>query len=167
MKRHRRPPFALALASAALLASAAVFAGVDCTVTASGPAFGTYDPTLSADDDSTGSVTVTCNYISPGSVADAVYTLALSTGSSGTYAARRMNAGSSQLGYNLFTDAARSQVWGNATGGSAVISGTLRVGPGVGNGTRSQTYTVYGRVPALQDADTGSYSDSILVTLTF
>jgi spore coat protein U-like protein len=29
------------------------------------------------------------------------------------------------------------------------------------------THTVYGRVPALQDADTGNYADSILVTLTF
>jgi len=26
---------------------------------------------------------------------------------------------------------------------------------------------VYGRIPQLQDADTGNYTDSILVTLTF
>jgi spore coat protein U-like protein len=78
-----------------------------------------------------------------------------------------MSAGASRLGYNLFTDAARAQVWGNANSGTTLISGTLRVGPGVGNGTRSNTHTVYGRVPASQNADTGNYTDSILVTLTF
>jgi spore coat protein U-like protein len=41
------------------------------------------------------------------------------------------------------------------------------VGPGVGNGTRTATHTIYGRIPALQDVAPGSYTDSIVVTLAF
>ena len=51
--------------------------------------------------------------------------------------------------------------------GTTIITGSLKVGPGVGNGTRTATHVVYGRIPQLQDADTGNYTDSILVTLTF
>ena len=47
------------------------------------------------------------------------------------------------------------------------MSGSLKPGPGVGNETRTAIYTVYGRVPALQDAGVGSYSDTIVITLTF
>jgi spore coat protein U-like protein len=41
------------------------------------------------------------------------------------------------------------------------------VGPGVGNRTRTAAYTVYGRMPALQDAAAGDYADLIVFTLTF
>ena len=46
-------------------------------------------------------------------------------------------------------------------------AGRCDPGPGVGNETRSNTYTVYGRVPPLQDAGVGDYADTIFVTLTF
>jgi spore coat protein U-like protein len=164
---QRAPARAAAILGLALLAPVAAVAAVDCSVSATGVAFGAYDPSLSPPDDSTGSITVTCDYIAPGGATDANYMITLSTGTSGVYSQRQMVAGAGRLGYNLFGDAGRSQVWGNASGGTTIISGTLRVGPGVGNGTRSQTHTLYGRVPALQDADTGAYADSILVTLTF
>lgn len=163
-RAHRHVATILGLA---LLAPATAVAGVDCSVSATGVAFGQYDPSLAMPDESTGSVTVTCDYIGPGAVTEAKYTIALSTGSSGAYSQRRMVAGAGGLGYNLFGDAGRSQVLGDASAGTTIISGTLRVGPGVGNGTRSQTHALYGRVPALQDADTGDYTDSILVTLTY
>ena len=142
-------------------------AASDCSVAATGVAFGTYDPSLSTPDDSTGAITVTCAYTGPGGADTANYTVTLSTGGSGAYVPRQMSAGSSRLGYNLFRDAGRSQVWGNATAGTTIITGSLKVGPGAGNQTRSATHTIYGRIPALQDADTGNYSDSVLVTLTF
>lgn len=167
MKRLRNVARSIAVVGGLMLASSVAMAAVDCSATVSGVAFGTYDPLLSTSDDSNGSVIVSCSYIAPGGVTDVSYSVALSTGGNGSYAPRRMSAGASRLDYNLYRDAARTQVWGNATGGTSVITGTLRVGPGVGNGTRSNTHTVYGRVPALQNADTGSFTDSILVTLTF
>lgn len=167
MRPWRALARAIATIAGLLLVSPPSMAAVDCTVTATGVAFGVYDPLLSAADDSTGSIDVTCTYLGSGGVTTINYTVTLSSGASGVYAQRRMSSGASQLGYNLFSDAARTQVLGNATGGTTILSGTIKVGPGVGNGTRSNTHAVYGRVPALQNADTGTYGDSILVTLTF
>lgn len=165
-RRWSRTCHAIALAS--LFGSPApAFAALDCSVSVTGVAFGTYDPGISSPDDSTGSITVTCVYTGPGGADQANYVVTLSPGTSASYSPRQMSAGTSRLAYNLFSDAGRSQVWGNATAGTTVIKGSLKVGPGVGNRTQSRTHTVFGRIPALQDADSGNYADSILVTLTF
>jgi len=171
VKPRRRAAFVaagrLALLGALLLGARGAMAASDCSVSASGVAFGVYDPTLATADDSTGSVVVTCMYTGPGGTDTANYTVTLSTGTGGSYAPRKLAAGASRLDYNLFGDAARTQVWGNASAGTTIITGSLKVGPGVGNGTRTATHVIYGRIPQLQDADTGNYTDSILVTLTF
>jgi spore coat protein U-like protein len=157
----------LVLLGALLLGAQVAQAAVDCTVTASGVAFGTYDPSLGTADDSTGSIVVTCTYTGPGGDNTANYTVTLSTGTSGSFVPRKLAAGTSQLSYNLFRDAARTQVWGNASSGTTIITGSLKVGPGAGNRTRTATHVIYGRIPQQQDADTGDYSDLIQVTLTF
>jgi len=144
-------------------------ADADCSVTAVNLNFGAYDPLLAAPDDSAGTVTVTCR--STRKAATRVnYKVTVSNGMNGaTPAARQMAAGAGRLGYNVFTDPARSQVWGTGSGGTVVASGAMTVGPGVGNGrgTQTVTHTVYGRIPQLQDAVPGTYSDTLLVTLTF
>jgi spore coat protein U-like protein len=157
----------LVLLGALFLGARAATAASDCSVTASGVAFGTYDPSLATPDDSTGTIVVTCTYTGPGGSDTANYTVTLSTGTSGSFAPRKLAADTPQLSYNLFGDAARTKVWGNASSGTTIITGSLKVGPGVGNLTRSATHVIYGRIPQLQDADAGNYSDSILVTLTF
>jgi spore coat protein U-like protein len=154
------------LAGLAMLAPGRADAAADCSVTTSGLAFGVYDPTISTPDDSTGSVTVTCNYTG-GSASGVSYTIAFSSGNSGSFSQRRLVAGTLQLGYNLFSDAGRTVVLGNGTGGTSVFTGGFTVGPGVGNGTRTGTHTVYGRIPALQAVEPGNYADPIIVTLTF
>ena len=157
----------LVLLGALFLGARAATAASDCSVTASGVAFGTYDPSLATPDDSTGSVIVTCVYTGPGGGNNVNYTVTLSTGTSGSYAPRKLAAGTSRLDYNLYRDAARTQVWGNASSGTTVITGTLRVGSSAANRTKIATHIVYGRIPQLQDANVGNYADSILVTLTF
>jgi spore coat protein U-like protein len=166
--QHRRSRLALlcALAMPALLLAGRVQAAADCNVTAGGVAFGGYDPLATTPDDSIGTVTVTCVNTGGGNTT-VNYSVALSTGVSGAYSQRYMRSGTPRLNYNLYRDAARTIVWGNGSSGTSSMAGTLTVGPGVGNGTRSATYTVYGRAPALQDATPGAYSDSIVVTLTF
>jgi spore coat protein U-like protein len=71
------------------------------------------------------------------------------------------------LGYNVYTDPARTRVWATGSGGTVVASGSMTVGPGVGNRTRTATHTVYGRMPALQDAPPGTYLDTLLLTLSY
>src|SRR6185369_5534672 len=102
-----------------------------------------------------------------GGAAQIAYSVALSTGSSGTYVRRQLQAGTTALTYNLFIDSARSAVWGDGSTGTSVASGSATMGPGVGNGRREDSRTIYGRVPAAQDALPGSYTDSIIVTLVF
>jgi len=147
--------------------SGTAHAATDCSITAISVNFGAYDPAATSPDDSVGTVTISCRYVSGG--AERVnYAVMLSNGMNGTSAAtRRMGAGTSRLGYNVFIDPARTQAWGNGTGGTVIASGAMTVGPGVGNGTQTVTHTVYGRIPQLQDAVPGTYADTLQVTLTF
>ena len=149
-----------------MLGSVEAQAAADCTVTAVGVNFGVYDPYVTAPDDSVGEITVTCNHLS-GPAIQVRYTVTLSTGGGGTYAQRRLSAGPALLGYNLWTDSARSSIWGNGSAGTVIVTGSLKVGPGAGNGVRTAVHPIYGRIPALQDAAEGDYLDSIVATLTY
>jgi spore coat protein U-like protein len=151
----------------AVLAPSRADAAYGCSVAVVGVSFGSYDPVLATPDDSAGRVDVICTNV-PGTGVDSVaYGVALSPGSAGTFNPRRLGSGTGWLDYNLFRDAGRTQVWGNGTSGSFLVSGTMRVGPGQGNTTRTNTHDIYGRVPAQQDAAVGAYADTIVVTLTF
>ena len=140
-------------------------AAIGCSVSTSGVGFGDYDPLLATPDDSSADIAVTCTrqiFVDPFSVS---YTLSLSRGSSGTFSPRRMNAGTAQLNYNLYVDAARAEVWGDGTNSTATVDGTAAF---VWFQTsKTNTHTVYGRVPARQDAAPGVYADTIITTITF
>lgn len=142
-------------------------AAADCAISAVSLNFGAYDPAATLADDSVGTVTVTCRHVS-GGAQRVSYSVSLSNGLSGTSAATRaMRAGAARLGYNVFTDPARTQVWGNGSGGTVIASGAMTVGPGVGNGTKTFVHSVYGRIPQLQDAAPGTYNDTMVLTLVF
>ncbi len=111
--------------------------------------FGTYDTFSALHIESTGSVEVVC-------VLTTAYTIALSPGN-GSYAPRVMKSGVHSLTYNLYTDATRTTIWGDGTGGTGVVSGNAIIA----------NHTIYGRVPAGQNVNVGSYSDSLIVTITF
>ncbi len=131
-----------------------------CTVTASAMNFGPVVPLSSHPTDSTATVRVKC-----GGVAGLVipYRVDLGPGN-GTIPARRMNGpGASTLSYNLYTNDARTVVWGeNQQGVPGLITlDLLGLSP-------EQLLTVYGRIPGSQTlAHPGAHGDSILVTLTY
>ena len=81
------------------------------------------------------------------------------TGAGATFPARRMTSGGNTLVYTLFTDPGRGTVWGDGTGGSSLANGS-------GNGA-AQAITVYGRIPSGQAVATGTYTDTITVTINF
>lgn len=138
---------------------------LDCTFFTSGVAFGVYDGTLSAPTDSAGNATLRCTHVG-GSAVKTSYTISLSTGAGGSFVRRQLRAGKSALNYNLFTDATRTRVWGDGSGGSTIVAGTLLVNPG-NFAINEAVHPIYGRIPAQQSADSGIYADQILVTLTF
>lgn len=139
----------------------------NCTVSSVGVNFGSYDPLAGAPDDSTGQVSITCTMVGNGKPETVAYSIELGAGNAGAYSPRRLLSGVDALLYNLFRDAGRSQVWGNGLSSTFTVGDSVTVGPGVGNGTRSRSHTIYGRVPARQDVAPGSYSDTIVITLSF
>jgi spore coat protein U-like protein len=140
---------AAALAALLLIAPAARAA---CTVSATPVAFGAYSPFSGTPTDSTGTATVRCT-----PAANVV--VALSTGGSGTFSPRQMSSGPSRLGYQLYSNAARTTVWGNGTGGTVTVAARVT---GAG-----RNFTAFGRIPALQGVAPGAYVDTITVTVTF
>lgn len=162
MSPRRKRWFAPALAALALGALASS-ARASCSASAVPTLFGSYNPLSASANDSTGSVTVTCGIHAIAILQS--YTVALSTGSSGSYAPRRMQSGAATLQYQLYRDAARSSVWGDGTAGTALVSGGFLLSVLV---PVSATHTVYGRLPGLQTtAPPGSYTDTITVTVTY
>jgi spore coat protein U-like protein len=112
--------------------------------------FGTQGP-LVANIDQTSTITVTCT-------TGAAYNVGLDGGGSGNINARRMINGTNNVGYQLYSNSARTNVWGNTVGTDTVA--------GSGNGT-SQTLTVYGRVPPQTTPVAAVYNDTVNVTVTY
>lgn len=110
--------------------------------------------------DATGAVAAKCNY-------GAAYTLYLGDGNSrlsGSY--RRMAYGSYLLPYQLYQDSSYATVW-DSTGGTSVTGGSGGISS-TGTGA-NQTFTVYGRIPKglTIPSNVGTYSDTVVVTLTY
>lgn len=133
----------------------------ECSASTSGVSFGAYDVFSPAPLDGSGAISVSCT----GLVASVLvsYELLLSPGGSGGYLSRTLSNGSSPLAYNLYADSARTSVWGDGSSGTAKVSdGYL-----LGLFTVTKDYPVYGRIPALQNAATGSYADTVIVTVNY
>lgn len=151
----------------AVTAAPAAYAGADCTLSSANVNFGAYEPALATPDDTAVTVTVTCSYVPPRAMGVS-YTITLSSGlNAASPAARRMAAGTNLLPYNVYDDPARTRIWGTGSGGTVVASGSMTVGPGVGNGTRTATHVLYGRIPPLLDVGPGNYLDTLVLTLTY
>lgn len=147
-----------AVAAAAFLAAAAsARAQASCTFNAvSGVSFGAYDALNTSPLDQTGSVTFQCTGLGAGTV-----TVDLSAGNSGSYAAREMRKGTDPLQYNLYRDASRTQIWGDAT------AGTFHFGPFAPADGVDETVTIFGRILARQPSPVGAYTDTVVATINF
>jgi spore coat protein U-like protein len=127
----------------------------NCSVSTTPVAFGSVDVLSGTNYDSTGTVSVTCTNGTAWSAA-----AGLGTGTGATFASRKMSSGANLLNYSLYTNVGRTTIWGDGSGGTSTVSNT-------GTGA-VQNFTVYGRVPLGQAAaQTGAYSDTVLVTLTY
>lgn len=100
-----------------------------------------------------GSIVVTCT---PGTA----ISIALDYGEHGGSAGSRYmtNGSGSAIGYQLYQDAAHSNVWGTGSLSFSVASFP----------TTPQTYTVYGRLSATEKLPaSGTYVDNVTVTLAY
>jgi spore coat protein U-like protein len=148
--------------AALLIAAGASGAGATtCSVESAGVSFGQYNPFNGAPTDSVGTITLSC---SGASGTDVAYVLRIGPGASGTPTARVMRSASGwSLGYNLYTDPARSLVWGDGTGGTRVVADVFSL-RGMG---QTRRYQVFGRTFERQNVAPGVYSDSLVLSVEF
>lgn len=144
-------PAAAQSASASFQVSANVLR--TCTIAATAIDFGNYDP-VSANDttpaDQTGTVTIRCTR-------GTAWSVALGDGANfGTGRQMQLGTTGEFLGYELYSDIGRTAVWNAA----APVTGTAASRAPV-------ALTVYGRVPAGQDALEGAYLDTVAATINF
>jgi spore coat protein U-like protein len=131
-----------------------------CTIGVTAISFGNYETFSSYPKDATGTITVNCGF----RVVRATVTLSVSS-TSGRFNPRRMrrSAGSDLLDYNVYTNAARTTIFGDGTGGTSRIRPRRPPGPRV---PWSANITMYGRIPPGQDVSVGAYSDTLTATVT-
>jgi spore coat protein U-like protein len=139
-----------------LLTTTSAFAQApSCTISVTSVAFGNYNVFTTSPDDSTGTITYRCN-----SSAANIW-IALSDGSSNTFNPRTLRKGAEVLSYNLYRNAARTNIWGDGTGGTSVYT---RPNP---PNNQNVSLTVYGRIPAQQDVSAGNYTDTVSAVINF
>ena len=127
-----------------------------CTVSAGGINFGGYDVFSGSHDDATGIVSWSCTK------KNEAVTITINTRESGTISPRRMGGpGGDNLDYNIYTDASRTTIWGDSTGGTGYYFNA-----GVPKNT-TVNVTAYARIFSGQDISGGSYSDTVTVTIFF
>jgi spore coat protein U-like protein len=147
---------AVALAGAPPVALAQGGGAQTCAVTTSTVVFPDYDVFAASDTTTAGAVRFQCSKAQPTAVSIELTGGSLLNGSrsmSGTGLADR-------LSYNLFRDAAFTQVWGDGTSGTSLYSVNNRT-------TAEVSVPIYARIPKNQDVSVGSYTDTITATLNY
>jgi spore coat protein U-like protein len=147
---HRLKIRALRATLLALLLSLSGPAWARCGIEGAGMSFGDYDPLSTAPTNGNGSILISCTSSRSG------ITVSLSSGS-GSYSGRRMRGSLMDLSYNLYRDVNRTIIWGDGTGGTAVYAGPKE----------NVRLDIYGKIPAQQNVRAGTYSDTIVVTVTY
>lgn len=122
-----------------------------CTVSATTQDFGAVSGLLRTAQDATSTVSLRCTYRAP-------WQVGLGVGQNAAGSVRRMTGPGGLIDYELYRDLGRTQRWGT----------TLNVDTVTGTGTgATQSLTVYGRVPAQTPRTAGTYTDTIVVTVTY
>lgn len=161
---------AVALGAAAMTAQAAtgtttftVTATVvnNCVISSTNIAFGNYDPTAATAITAQGAVTARCT---KGDVVSVALGQGANAAGASTAAvpARQMVSGANLLPYHIFIAASGNTEWGTGTVGTNTPAAQTAV-----SANTPLTFTTYGSLPAGQDVPAGSYTDSVVATVTF
>jgi spore coat protein U-like protein len=124
-----------------------------CNIGTSGVSFGQYSVFNGTPTDAQGTVSYSCTLA-------LLVRVELSRGSSSTFNPRTMTGGGGTLNYNLYLDSGRTTIWGDGSSGTSRISHVAVV-------LFPHQATVYGRIPSLQNASVGAYSDGVTATIVF
>lgn len=133
-----------------------------CSVTSSPMSYGNYDGSLANPTISSATVSISCTALAlPTTVTFRISLI----GGTGGQAARQLPSGTERLNHQIYTDASRTIVFGDGTGGTAQLTGS-----GTANllTPLRRDFTVYGRIAARQRAPrAGIYQDILTVQMTY
>jgi spore coat protein U-like protein len=117
---------------------------------------------LTSNVDTTGSISVQCTNTTP-------YSISLDNGAHASGSQRRMYsaAAGAYVSYNLYTDANHTDAWTATTSTMSCTAGASTCVLGTGTGSTQSAVTVYGRVPSQTTPLVGTYTDSVVVTVTY
>jgi spore coat protein U-like protein len=131
-----------------------------CTLLTTNVIFGTYNYSNFAPLDATGNVAVSCGGVAGQAI---TYTLSISSGSSGSFVARKMISGRYAMNYNFYLNAMHNTVWGDGNVGTGIVTDSYASVAGM----NTRNYLIYGRIPGGQAVPPGVYSDALVVTVTY
>jgi spore coat protein U-like protein len=124
----------------------------NCSVSVADVNFGS-TATLGANIDASGTVTAQCTNTTPYNIG-----LSAGVGTGASVTTRKMTSGAKTVNYSLYRDVGRSAVWGTTIGTNTVSA--------TGTGSAQNT-TVYGRVPPQTVPGAGTFTDTVVVTVTY
>lgn len=145
--------------------------GATCNIQSGSLPFSTYNVLQPMSQTVISTVDLTCtNPTTTESTNGVIVQVGLSSGQ-GTIANRYLSNGLDKLYYNIYEDAAYQVVLGLGSGNGALITTCLDA-PACGNSTTNTTgstlpINLYGAMPPNQDIPPGSYSDNLLLQITF
>jgi len=158
VKHNHRARLFLAVSAliAFILWSVPVMAG--CTVSTTPVNFGSYDVFRTTPTDAIGTISVSCKKKKKVKVTVAIG----QSPNSGLFTPRQMRDAMSSdlLNYDLYTKKKMTRIWGDGTGGTSIVKKKIKK-------KKTKVFKVYGRIPQGQDVSAGSYTDTLLVTITF
>ncbi|MCV9907828.1 spore coat protein U domain-containing protein [Ochrobactrum sp. AN78] len=121
-----------------------------CTVSASAVNFGTHSA-MTSNIDANGTLTINCTLGLP-------YSISLNGGLSNTQPTqRRMTLGTTAIIYGLYSNSTRTVPWGNTAGQIVSRTGTGSI----------ENVPVYGRVAPQPTPASGTYTDTVVVTINY
>ncbi|MEO8999378.1 MAG: spore coat U domain-containing protein [Rhodanobacter sp.] len=131
----------------------------NCVISSTNIAFGNYDPTSATALTASGNVSAKCTKN------DVVYVelgqgLNPGAGSTAAVPVRQMKSGANLLPYDIYTTAAGTTEWGTGVANRPASQTSLSVNTAL-------NFQTNGSLPAGTDVPSGSYTDSVVATVTY
>ena len=143
------------------LACSQAHSAVSCAVNNAVLAFGTYTAFTAQPTDSVGTVDLSCANLDSTAGSGVSVLLGIGASANGSATQRKLAGNGSTLNYGIYSDPARTRSWTEGPDAPQQPTGPLQA-----RETRQLRFTLYGRIPPLQNSNAGAYSDSLVITVT-
>lgn len=131
---------------------------VICTITCTNIVFTAFNPYDATFEKANGSIVVRCASTSTAS-RSITYYIGAQGGNSTNYSARVAKNGTNSISYNIYLDSGYTQVLGDTSNGTSYITAGYTL---TANGSRTDNYPIYGKIPVQPLAKPMTYTDTFV-----